>query len=77
MFVHMNPAQSGAWVDGDPAHDRDTDANPYWLALWTLVWALTVSSIASGRPRPSELRQAVTHARALREFDRHDLFGSH
>lgn len=60
-------------VDGGPERDRDTDLRPYWLALWSFVWALSVSTSASGHPPAGELRRAVSHARALREFDRHRL----
>jgi hypothetical protein len=73
MFVHTEVAEGGASVDGEPERDRDTDIRPYWLGLWSFVWALTVSSLASGRPRSGALREAVSQARALREFDRHGL----
>jgi hypothetical protein len=73
VFVHATPTRSRACVDGEPERDRDIDLRPYWLALWSFVWALSVSTSASGRPSAGELRRAVSHARALREFDRHGL----
>ena len=46
---------------------------PYWLAAWSFIWALMVSSLATGRPRLGPLNERISQIRAIREFDRHDL----
>jgi hypothetical protein len=72
-FVHLDPSSPVAWVDGEPERDLATDQQPYWLALWVMCWVLLVASLAQGRPRLSEIKDAIRRARALREYDRHGL----
>jgi hypothetical protein len=72
-FVHLDPTSSAACVDGEPERDRDMDMRPYWLALWSFFWALTVASLTQGRPRLGDLQTTWNLMRTIREFDRHDL----
>lgn len=73
IFVRTDPVRAGAVVDGEPNRERETDVRPYWLGLWSFVWALAVSTCATRRPLATDLQRAVSRARALREFDRHGL----
>jgi hypothetical protein len=72
-FVHLDSASTAAWVDGEPERDLPSDLRPYWLALWVTCWVLLVSSLSQSRPRLSVVREAMSRARALREYDRHGL----
>lgn len=72
-FVHLDPRSPAAWVDGEPERDLHEDQRPYWLALWVTCWVLLVASLSQGRPRLSEVQDVMRRARALREYDRHDL----
>lgn len=72
-YVHLSTTSSAAWVDGEPERDRDGDLGPYWLALWSYFWALTVCSISQGQPRLSDLRQVMSTVRGVREFERNGL----
>jgi hypothetical protein len=72
-FVHMASERPEVVVDGVPEQDREAELRPYWLGLWSLAWALTVSSLATGRPRAGVLRETISQIRALREFERHGL----
>ncbi|WP_146175390.1 hypothetical protein [Paraconexibacter algicola] len=72
-FVHLDPNGPAAWVDGEPERDAVTDMRPFWLAVWAIIWALTVAELTQGRPGRSALQAAIQRVRALREYDRHGL----
>jgi hypothetical protein len=73
MFVHVPQGRPRIEVTGEPLRELTEDLRPYWLGMWSLAWALMVSSLASGRPRLGQLGVTLRQVRALREFDRHGL----
>ena len=60
VFVHTDTARSEIVVDGAPERDWEADMRPYWLAAWSFVWALMVSSLATGRPRLGPLNERIS-----------------
>jgi hypothetical protein len=72
-FVHFEPGPPVCAVDGEPERGLRRDLQPYWIGLWSFAWALMVSSLAQGCPRLSDLKEALSQVRGLREYERHGL----
>ena len=70
VFVHRDVNEQVVIVDGQPERDRESDLQPYWLAVWSFADALVVSSLASSHPRLGPLRRALETIGTVRMAER-------